>query len=94
MYPRKNTIAWMILNIIKTAGPNGIRRKHIMQILFRVLGRKRYDTVLDRGWYSSYFNYPYYPDFYDPYGIVPKLCTKIDGKYWVLNPTWKQRKHK
>lgn len=94
MYPRKNTIAWLILNIIKTAGPNGIRRKHIMQILFRVLGRKQYDTVLDRGWYSSYFNYSYCAAFYNPYGIVPNLCTKINGKYWVLNPTWKQRKHK
>jgi hypothetical protein len=95
MYPRKKTIAWMILNIIKTAGPDGIRRKDIMKILFKVLGREPYDTTLDRGWYCSYFTDPDFAinhrrfwNVTEQYGIVPKLCKKVNGKYWVLKPTW------
>ena len=88
-YPRKKTIAWLILNIIKASGPNGIRRKHIMQILFIVLGKQPYDTDLDRGWYSSYFNDPRTAVFYRPYGIVPLLCKKVNGKYWTLNASKK-----
>ena len=87
MYPRRKTIAWMILNIIKAAGHNGIRRKHIMQILFIVLGRDAYNTELARGWYSSYFH-----NNNGQYGIVPNLCEKVNGKYWVLKPTFSYKK--
>jgi len=84
-YPRRLTIAWLILNIIKASGPYGIKRKHIMQILFTMLDKGRYDYELHRGWYCSYFTesrtdyIPYYS-----YGIIPLLCKKIDGDRWVL----------
>jgi hypothetical protein len=77
-YPRKMSIAWMILNIIRASGTRGIMKHEIMSILFLVLGRGSYDIIKDRGYFSSYFTRSC-----KQYGVVPRHCYKV-GRRWFI----------
>jgi len=77
-YPKKGSIARMILNLIKYSRSRGACRWEIMSIIFAVTGRGHYDKIKHRGLYSSYFSVGV-----GQYGVVPKFCCKINGK-WVM----------
>lgn len=78
-YPKKGTIAWMILNIIKHSRSRGIQKCDIMSTIFLVMGKKDYSITKDRGKFSSYFTKNTYQ-----YGVVPMFCTKV-GTRWIYN---------